>query len=249
MSRFQISLNVDNVDTSVKFYSKLFNVAPAKHREGYANFVVENPPLKLVIIENEGTPGSINHVGIEFDNGDQVTNETNRLKACGLPIAVDDTHTCCFATQEKAWTKDEDGVPWELYTVVEETDNFGANPHAREALDTLLPPVQASELESALQDPNVLVIDAQGNGQYETAHLPGATDFSLDAVVDQANKHLEHKNQRVILYCTDIDCLGSEFVGTQLVQAGYTNVARYPGGIAEWTSSGRTIQSSASDDA
>jgi catechol 2,3-dioxygenase-like lactoylglutathione lyase family enzyme len=129
MSRFQISLNVRDVETAVVFYSKLFGVEPTKHRPGYANFVVADPPLKLVVIENEGEPGTINHVGIEVDDTDAVVAATHQLAQNGLPFRVDDTHTCCYATQDKVWTQDPDGVPWETYTVVAEAEQFGARAH------------------------------------------------------------------------------------------------------------------------
>lgn len=239
MSRFQLSLNVDDVEASVEFYTKLFRVGPAKHRPGYANFVVEDPPLKLVVIENEGIPGSINHVGVEFDTTEQVAAETERVAELGLPVLVDDPHTCCFATQEKAWTKDVDGVPWEMYTVVSDTQQFGANPHGGTPVDATLPPVTVEELEQGLADDNVIVIDAQGTGQFEKAHLSGACNFDLDEVLTQATDHVPDKDQRVIVYCTDAECLGAEFVGTQLVEAGYTNVGRFPGGVQGWVDSGR----------
>lgn len=129
MSRFQLSLNVRDVDVAVAFYTKLFGVEPAKHRPGYANFVVADPPLKLVVIEDEGDPGTINHVGIEVDGTDAVIDQTQRLAALDLPMRVDDTHTCCYATQDKVWTQDPDGVPWETYTVLAATDEFGARAH------------------------------------------------------------------------------------------------------------------------
>lgn len=148
MSRFQLSLNVHDVDASVQFYRTLFGVEPTKHRDGYANFVLEDPPLKLIVIENEGVPGSINHVGIEYENGEAVAAETERVSALGLPVEVDDPHTCCFATQEKAWTRDTDGVAWELYTVVADTSDFGANPHGDTPPEHLLPPVAADRQAS-----------------------------------------------------------------------------------------------------
>ena len=238
MSRFQLSLNVEDVDASVEFYSTFFGVGPNKHRPGYANFVVADPPLKLVIVENEGTPGSINHVGIELESGEAVAAETTRVAEAGLPVEVDDPHTCCFATQEKAWTRDVDGVPWELYTVVADTKNFGASPRGGTPVDVMLPPVTASELADAIADPATIVIDAQGPGGYEAAHIDGALNFSLDDVVGQAADTIAGLDQRVVLYCTDADCLGAEFVGTQLVQAGYSNVGRFPGGIAQWQRDG-----------
>jgi catechol 2,3-dioxygenase-like lactoylglutathione lyase family enzyme len=129
VSRFQLSLNVRDVEAAVGFYSKLFGVEPAKHRPGYANFVVDDPPLKLVVIEGEGEPGTINHVGIEVAGTDKVVAATHQLAQRGLPFKVDDTHTCCYATQDKVWTQDPDGVPWETYTVVAEAEQFGARAH------------------------------------------------------------------------------------------------------------------------
>lgn len=249
MSRFQLSLNVDDVDASVEFYTKLLGVEPAKHRAGYANFVVADPPLKLIVIENEGVPGSINHVGVEFESGEAVAAETQRVAAAGLPVEIDDPHTCCFATQEKAWTQDADGVPWELYTVVAETDHFGASPRGGTPVDVILPPVLIDELEAGVADPDVIVIDAQGDGGFESAHLAGAKNFALDDIAGQAEDAIADRDQRVILYCTDSECLGSEFVGTQLVEAGYTNVGRFPGGVAEWERSGRPVEAAAVDPA
>jgi len=129
MSRFQLSLNVADVDQAVAFYRRLFGAEPAKHEPGYANFVVDDPPLKLVVIEDEGDPGTINHLGIEVEGTDTVAAETGRLSEAGLPTRVDDTHTCCFATQDKVWTIDADGAPWEIYTVVADTEVFGARAH------------------------------------------------------------------------------------------------------------------------
>jgi lactoylglutathione lyase len=241
MSRFQLSLNVDDVDASVAFYTKLFGVGPAKHRTGYANFVVSDPPLKLVIVENEGEPGSINHVGIEFDSSREVAAQTERVAAAGLAVEVDDPHTCCFATQEKAWTQDLDGVPWELYTVLADASGFGASPRGGTPLDVMLPPIDLRELQAALDDDISVVIDAQGRGGYESAHLRGAIDFDLDTVEQQAAVHIGDSDRRVIVYCTDSDCLGAEYVGTLLVQAGYTNVARYSPGVAGWRDAGLPV--------
>lgn len=241
MSRFQLSLNVVDVDASVEFYRKLFGVEPAKHRPGYANFIVTDPPLKLVIVQDEGEPGSINHVGIEYESAADVAAETARVAAAGLPVEVDEPHTCCFATQEKAWTQDLDGVPWELYTVVTDTSGFGASPRGGTPLDVMLPPIDLDELQAALDDEAVVVIDAQGPGGYALGHIPGAVDFDLDAVDQQAAADIGDPERRIIVYCTDVDCRGAEFVGTMLVQAGFTNVGRYPHGLAGWRAAGLAI--------
>jgi rhodanese-related sulfurtransferase/catechol 2,3-dioxygenase-like lactoylglutathione lyase family enzyme len=243
MSRFQLSLNVDDVEEAVSFYSRLFGVEPAKHRPGYANFVVADPPMKLIVIEHEGEPGTINHLGIEHENGEAVARETARIGALDLPVHVDDPHTCCFATQEKAWTRDPSEVLWEIYTITEDTSHFGASPHGGTPIEHLMPSVDLDAFADAVVDPTVRVIDAQGPGGFETAHVPGSINMGLDDVPGQVERLGLRHDDTLVLYCSDADCLGSEFVGTQLVEAGFTDVQRFPGGIEEWRAAGRPVGS------
>src|SRR6476660_4993374 len=79
MSRVQLALNVDDLDEAITFYSKLFNTAPAKVKEGYANFAISDPPLKLVLLQNPGKGGTINHLGVEVESSDTVHAEIARL--------------------------------------------------------------------------------------------------------------------------------------------------------------------------
>ena len=73
MSRVQLALNVANLEEAVEFYSKLFATEPAKVHPGYANFAIADPPLKLVLIENEtAVAGSLNHLGVEVESTDEV---------------------------------------------------------------------------------------------------------------------------------------------------------------------------------
>jgi catechol 2,3-dioxygenase-like lactoylglutathione lyase family enzyme len=123
VSRVQLALNVADVDLAVEFYSKLFGVPPAKRRPGYANFAVADPPLKLVLIEHpdgrgHGVAGALNHLGVEVDTPDQVRASTVRLMGEGLDPEVQESTTCCYAVQDKAWVDDPDGAPWEVYTVL-----------------------------------------------------------------------------------------------------------------------------------
>jgi catechol 2,3-dioxygenase-like lactoylglutathione lyase family enzyme len=131
MSRVQLALNVADIETAVEFYSKLFNAAPAKRRHGYANFVISEPPLKLVLIENpagrgRGIAGALNHLGVEVETPEEVQAATARLVGEGLDPEIQESTTCCYAVQDKAWVDDPDGAPWEIYTVLadapDETD-------------------------------------------------------------------------------------------------------------------------------
>ncbi len=122
MSRVQLALNVSNLDDAVAFYSKLFRTEPAKLRPGYANFAVDEPPLKLVLIEGTGTPGTINHLGVEVASTQDVADAQRRLSDDGLTTATEDQVECCFALQDKVWVDGPDDEAWEIYTVLADVE-------------------------------------------------------------------------------------------------------------------------------
>jgi len=126
VSRIQLALNVDNLDESIAFYRKLFSAEPAKIRPGYANFAIENPPLKLVLIENAGQGGSLNHLGIEVAGTAAVDAAQRRLTDAGLESTDERDTTCCYARQDKFWVQHTpNGERWEIYTVLADADTFG----------------------------------------------------------------------------------------------------------------------------
>ena len=128
MSRVQLALNVDNLDEAVTFYSKLFNAEPAKRKDGYANFAITDPALKLVLLENPGKGGTLNHLGVEVESSETVHGEIARLASEGLFTEEEIGTTCCFATQDKVWVTGPAGEKWEVYTVLADSESFGASP-------------------------------------------------------------------------------------------------------------------------
>ena len=128
MSRVQLALNVDDLDEAVGFYSRLLGTGPAKRKPGYANFAVADPPLKLVLLENPGRGGSINHLGVEVADSATVHAEIARLTGEGLFTDEEIGTTCCFATQDKVWVTGPGGERWEVYTVLADSDTFGTSP-------------------------------------------------------------------------------------------------------------------------
>jgi catechol 2,3-dioxygenase-like lactoylglutathione lyase family enzyme len=138
MSRIQLALNVDDLDESVAFYTALFGTGPAKTKPGYANFAVADPPLKLVLIENAGQGGSINHLGVEVADTDTVDAEQVRLTGSGLSSVDERDTTCCYARQDKFWVEGApNGEQWEIYTVLADSETFGGEgtPCCEEAED------------------------------------------------------------------------------------------------------------------
>ena len=125
MSRIQLALNVEDLDESIAFCSKLFGTEPAKTRPGYANFTVAEPPLKLVLIENPGQGGSINHLGVEVADTDTVDAELTRLSEAGFASTEERDTTCCYARQDKSWVQNApNGERWEIYTVLADSPTF-----------------------------------------------------------------------------------------------------------------------------
>ena len=125
MSRIQLALNVDDLETSIAFYSTLFGTEPAKRKPGYANFAVAEPPLKLILIENPGQGGSINHLGVEVDDSAAVDAEHVRLGNAGFAATEERATTCCYAVQDKFWVENApNGERWEVYTVLADSETF-----------------------------------------------------------------------------------------------------------------------------
>jgi catechol 2,3-dioxygenase-like lactoylglutathione lyase family enzyme len=126
MSRVQLALNVSDLEASVAFYSAMFDTVPHKRRPGYANFAIENPPLKLVLIEvpeadrGTGPAGALNHLGVEVFTVGEVTAAAQRFTDAGLATFDETDTTCCYALQDKVWVHDPAGAPWEVYVVTDD---------------------------------------------------------------------------------------------------------------------------------
>jgi catechol 2,3-dioxygenase-like lactoylglutathione lyase family enzyme len=124
-TRVQLALNVDDIDAAVEFYRRLFGTEPAKRRPGYANFAIDSPPLKLVLLENPGQGGTLNHLGVEVGSVDLVDAEQTRLAEAGLASVDERDSTCCYAKQDKFWVEGSPGGErWEIYTVLADSPTF-----------------------------------------------------------------------------------------------------------------------------
>ncbi|MFE0037717.1 ArsI/CadI family heavy metal resistance metalloenzyme [Streptomyces sp. NPDC058991] len=125
MSRLQLALRVPDLAASVAFYTRLFATEPAKLRDGYANFAVAEPPLKLVLVEGSPEEATrMDHLGVEVDSTDAVHAATTRLGAAGLVTEEENDTTCCYALQDKVWVHGPGREPWEFYVVKADADTL-----------------------------------------------------------------------------------------------------------------------------
>ena len=122
--RLQLALNVDDLGEAIDFYSRMFGADPYKVRDGYANFAIEEPPLKLVLFEGAGDAGSINHLGVEVDTADEVTAAEARLSSSGLATTGVDETVCCYAEKAETWVHAPDGNRWEWYVKRADADQL-----------------------------------------------------------------------------------------------------------------------------
>jgi len=125
--RIQLALNVDDLEEAIEFYGNLFGAKVNKRKPGYANFAIDEPPLKLVLFENRDAAERLNHLGVEVFTDEEVHAATDRLRAAGMADAVEDAQTCCYATQNKVWSTDPQGLRWEWYRIIEDAEAFGSN--------------------------------------------------------------------------------------------------------------------------
>ena len=124
--RLQLALNVRDLEAAIEFYGKMFGARPNKRKPGYANFAIQDPPLKLVLFEVKDAPERLNHLGVEVFRDEDVHVATERLRAAGMDHLVEDEKTCCYAKQNKVWAVEPDGLRWEWYRVIEDSETFAA---------------------------------------------------------------------------------------------------------------------------
>lgn len=118
--RLQLALNVRDIDEAVDYYAKFFGATPHKRRPGYANFAIDEPPLKLVLFEAPDASERINHLGVEVFDDELVRRAGERLEAAGILAAVEEETVCCHAAQTKVWSREPQGLRWEWYVVTDD---------------------------------------------------------------------------------------------------------------------------------
>ena len=122
--RLQLAIDVSDLDEAIDFYSKMFATEPAKVKPGYANFAIEQPPLKLVLFENPSAAERLNHLGVEVETSSEVTAAEARLSGDGIETTgVDDT-VCCYAEKTETWVMGPDDTRWEWYVKTGEADQL-----------------------------------------------------------------------------------------------------------------------------
>ncbi len=126
--RFHLSLNVSDLEKSVRFFRTLFGADPAKLRPDYAKFEPDEPPLVLSLepAKEVARGGALNHLGFRMPDAKSLVAMQERLERAGLRTKREEGVECCYARQTKFWAHDPDGNLWEVYTFDGDIGHRGA---------------------------------------------------------------------------------------------------------------------------
>jgi catechol 2,3-dioxygenase-like lactoylglutathione lyase family enzyme len=118
---FHVALYVQDLDAAIARYTKVLGQEPAKVRPGYAKFEIADPPV-ILSLNLGGEPGKVSHLGIRYPGTGDVASELARAKREGIEMLEQKGTTCCYAKADKFWVRDADGMPWEMYTLLEDVE-------------------------------------------------------------------------------------------------------------------------------
>lgn len=127
MKRLHVSFGTADLEKSVAFYSILFGAEPTVTRPGYAKWMLDDPRVNFVVESGSGKIG-FNHAGIQVEAPDELGEIFDRMKSAEAPYLPEGVTTCCYAKSEKSWTADPDGVQWEAFYTMHQTEEFGSGP-------------------------------------------------------------------------------------------------------------------------
>jgi len=131
MKRLHISLGVEDLEASVRFYSTLFGSEPTLRREGYAKWMLEDPRVNFVL-DQKGADRGVDHLGIQVEDEAELAEVSDRLKDAGQEVDLLENNKCCYARQDKFWTSDPQGVPWETFKTHEIIEDYGTATRTRD---------------------------------------------------------------------------------------------------------------------
>lgn len=73
---------------------------------------------------------------------------------------------------------------------------------------------------------------------FQAKHIPGSLNLANSGDVST----LIEKDDEIVVYCSDENCIGSKVAYDRLTRGGYGNVRRYAGGIADWEEHGLPLE-------
>jgi predicted enzyme related to lactoylglutathione lyase len=124
MKRIHVHVAVDDLQNSIGFYSALFAARPTVAKADYAKWMLDDPRVNFAISTRGQQPG-LDHLGIQVEDRDELTDVYARLREAGGTIVEQGATTCCYAKSEKSWIDDPAGISWETFLTTGESTDYG----------------------------------------------------------------------------------------------------------------------------
>ena len=128
MKRFHVHVGVSDLGQSISFYSSLFGAPPSVTKPDYSKLMLDDPRVNFAISSEHHAAKGIEHLGIQAESDGELAEVYNRLKAADGLMLEEGATTCCYATSEKSWITDPDGVVWEAFFTNGEATVYGDSP-------------------------------------------------------------------------------------------------------------------------
>ncbi|HUG46597.1 MAG TPA: ArsI/CadI family heavy metal resistance metalloenzyme [Sphingomicrobium sp.] len=125
MKRLHVHVAVDDLASSIRFYSTLFGSEPTVAKKDYAKWLLDDPRVNFAISKGSGSRKGIEHLGIQAETAQELAEVYGRLKAADRPVLEEGCTTCCYAKSEKSWISDPDGVVWEAFLTTGDSTVYG----------------------------------------------------------------------------------------------------------------------------
>lgn len=126
MKRLHVHVSVQDLETSIRFYSQLFAATPTVLKEDYAKWMLEDPRVNFAISQRDGKPG-FQHMGIQVENRSELAEVCARLQKAEGPVVEEGATTCCYANSEKSWINDPQGIHWETFLTFGDSTVYGTD--------------------------------------------------------------------------------------------------------------------------
>ena len=124
MKRLHVHVAVENLPQSIGFYSALFAAEPAVVKTDYAKWMLDDPRVNFAI-STRGREAGLDHLGIQVENAEELTEVYARLRQAGGNVIEQGQTACCYAKSEKAWIDDPAGISWETFLTSGESTTHG----------------------------------------------------------------------------------------------------------------------------
>ena len=133
MKRLHVHVAVDNLETSIGFYSTLFAAEPSVIKNDYAKWMLDDPRVNFAISARGDGSDGVDHLGIQVETDSELRELAGRLKAAGEITRDQEATTCCYAQSNKAWVNDPSGIRWETFFTFGEATTYGEDEPATAA--------------------------------------------------------------------------------------------------------------------